>query len=291
MRLKGFRYLGIVAIALTLAGPASRAAADCSQTHVPVRIHGDRAMVEVAIDEHEAHMVLDTGASESLLMSDAPARLGLAMDGGHPAEQRMSYGKAFDVRFARVRRIGFAGAVTEVDDLAVAAGSEEGVDGFFTDGRLLRADFDLAHGRVDLVCDGAPPPDWTRRPGVSVVTLETASRLFGTAFINDRPVRVLFDTGAPGSSMTLAAANRTGVTVSGAPATNASGIGMTQPLRAWRANLARLRIGEDLTTDVPLTVIDKPNASADMIAGFDFFLRHRVWVDLAHNRLVFRAAD
>ena len=291
MRLKGFRYLGIVAVTLALAGAASLAAAACPQTRVPVHVHGNRAMVKVTIDGRDAHMVLDTGASESLLLSDAPARLGLAMDEGHPAEQRMSYGKAFDVRFAHSRRIGFAGAVTEVDDLAAAAGSEEGVDGFFTDGRLLRADFDFAHRRVDLSCDGAAPPDWTRRHGVSVVTLEHASRLFGTAFINDRPVRVLFDTGAPGSSMTLAAASRTGVTVAGAPDTNASGIGMTQPLRAWTANLAQLRIGEDLTTDVPLTVIDKPNASADMIAGFDFFLRHRVWVDLPHHRLVFRAAD
>ena len=290
MRFNGFRYLGIVAAAFALALGASRAAADCAQTRVPVHIRGDRAMVDVAIDGHDAHMVLDTGASQSLLMSDAPARLGLVMDEGHPAEQRMSYGKPFDVRFARIRRIGFAGTTTEVDDLAVAAGGEAGVDGFFTDGRLLRADFDFAHGRVDLFCDDAPPPAWTRRPGVSVVALDKAPRLFGVAFVNDHSVRVLFDTGSPASSMTLAAATRTGVAITGSPDTSAAGVGMTVPLRAWTATIALMRIGDEQTTDVPLAVIDKPNASADMIAGFDFFRRHRVWIDLRHNRLVFQAA-
>jgi hypothetical protein len=44
-------------------------------------------------------------------------------------------------------------------------------------------------------------------------------------------------------------------------------------------------------TSVMPAVIDKANASADMIAGFDFFLRHRVWIDLRHNRLVFQPAN
>ncbi len=275
----------IIAAAFVLAAPAGDA-----PVTVAVQVRGDRPLVEVTLDGRVAHMVLDTGASETTLMRDAPARLGLDLDDARPAEQSLSYGQPFTLRFARVHQVAFAGRTVTVDDVAVDAdgGAEPGVDGFFTDDRLAQADIDLAHGRLFLDVQDAPA--WTHQPGVATVALEDRRRLFGQAMVNGQVVRVLFDTGSPGSSMTLAAAKRAGVAVAGPPDDGVYGLGATR-LRAWNARVADIRLGAARGRDVPMLVVDKPNASADMIAGFDFFRRHRVWIDRRHNRLVFTPID
>jgi len=276
-------------IAFCLAAPVT-ARADCRPVTVDVQVRDARPVIEVTVDGHVAHMVLDTGASQILLMPDAPARLGLPPADGHPPEQRLSYGRPFTVRFVRARRLAFAGATTALDDLPAIAGGpgEAGIDGFFTDDRLQQADIDLAHGRIDLYCDGAPA--WIHDPEAVSVPLEDKRRLFGPATVNGRPVRVLFDTGSPVSSMTLAAAARSAVTVGDSPGEGARGVGSDTLLRAWTAHLGELDLGGRVSRDVAIEVVDKPNASADMIAGFDFFWRHRVWIDKKGRRLVFQAA-
>lgn len=281
------------ALAITivnLAAPA-KVSADGASMRLDVRIHRHRAMLDVSIDGHPAHMVLDTGASQTLLMADAPGRLGLPPADDHPPEQRMSYGQPFQVRFYRARHIAFAGLVRDVADLPAVAGgdAEAGIDGFFTDDRLLQADFDFAHARVDL--DGDRAPGWTREPGAVSVILEDRPRPFGRAVVNGQVLRVLFDTGSPVSSMTLAAAQRAGMTVAGKPDDDVSGVGTAAPLRAWTSRIPALGLGSRVVRDVPIQVVDKPNASADMIAGFDFFMRHRVWIDAKGHRLVFRMTD
>ena len=278
----------LIVMGMERAAPLEAAEA-CRPETIAVHRQGDRALVDITIDGHGAHMVLDTGAAQPLLLSDAPRRLGLPLAGDHPPEQRMSYGKPFEVSFARVRQIAFAGLTRDVDDLPVASGgaTEVGVDGFFSDDRLRQADFDLADGRVDLYCDGAPA--WTRDPDALSVPLEDGPRPFGEAFVNGQRVRVLFDTGSPTSSMTLAAAMRAGVAVAGAPDGATAGIGNV-PLRAWTARIAGISLGGRVAHDVAIQVVDKPNASADMIAGFDFFLRHRVWIDQKDRRLVVQAS-
>ncbi len=289
MRPSRYILVCFVAMGLVRAGPMQAAEA-CHPQQVPAPRHGDRALVDITIDGHSAHMVLDTGAAQPILLSDAPGRLGLSIARDHAPEQRMSYGKPFDVRFASARQIVFAGLVRDVTDLPVASGSatEDGVDGFFSDVSLHRADFDLADDRVDLYCDGAPA--WTLGADTVNVPLEDGPRPIGEAFVNGQKVRVLFDTGSPISSMTLAAAKRTGVSVADAPDGTTAGIGNT-PLRAWRTRVAEIGLGGRVAHDVALQVVDKPNASVDMIAGFDFFLSHRVWIDQDARRLVVQAAD
>lgn len=281
-------FLAAVGLGQAVAVQASEA---CRPERIAVQRSGDRALVDIAIDGRSAHMVLDTGASQPLLLPDAPQRLGLPIAGNHPPEQRLSYGKPFEVRFARARHIAFAGLTRDVTDLPVASGAatEAGVDGFFSDGRLRQADFDLAHDRVELYCDGVPA--WTRDPDALSVPLEDGPRPFGEALVNGQPVRVLFDTGSPISSMTLAAAARTGVSVAGAPDGATAGVGMAIPLRTWTARIGGISLGGRIAHDVAIQVVDKPNASADLIAGFDFFLRHRVWIDQKGRRLVVQATD
>ena len=279
--------LALVITIINQAAPSAASAA-CQPVHLDVRLHDRRAMLDIAIDDRPAHMVLDTGASQILLMADTPDRLGLVAAADHPPEQRRSYGQVFQVHFVRARHIAFAGLSREVTDLAVAGSIEAGIDGLFTDDRLQQADFDLAQGRVDLVCDGTP--EWARAANVVSLPLEDGSRPFSQAVINGQVLRVLFDTGSPVSSMTLQAAKRSGVPVGKAPDEDAAGLGGS-PLHAWAGRIAEMRLGGQVVHDVPIQVVDKPNASADMIAGFDVFLRHRIWIDRKGGRLVIQMSN
>ena len=278
----------MVVIALGLTRPAL-AAAQCRPVHVDLHVRDQRALVDVAIDGRPARLVLDTGASQILLMNDAPDRIGLPPADDHPPEQRMSYGRPFQVRFVHARHVALAGLVRDITDLPVAGtDGETGVDGFFTDTRLQEADINFGDARIDLYCDGAPA--WTSGRDVIRLPLEDRPRPFGPAIVNGVALRVLFDTGSPVSSMTLDAARRSGVPVAAAPDDHAQGIG-EGALRAWTTRIPLISLGGHSFHDVPIQVVDKPNASADMIAGFDFFLCHRVWIDRKGGRLVIQGAD
>lgn len=285
------RLAGLAALLWTGCASA-QAPPGCRETSLPIAVRGERALLTVRLDGAPARLVLDTGAQpQAILFQDALKRLHLPMNAEHAAGQGMSHGRPFPMTFARVQSLRFAGETTRVSDVPVVSGgwSEPGVDGFFNDRRLQQADLDFGAGDARLTCPGAAPPSWTQGSGVSTVRLETRVRLFATARVNGVAVRVLFDSGSPGSSMTLAAAGRTGVRVAGPPNAGEGGLGMTSPLRAWTTTLPSLVLGDETFQRPSLLVVDKPNASADMLIGFDFFATHRVWIDKAGGRLLFRA--
>lgn len=276
---------------LSPAPASAQSPPSCGEESLAVTIQGRRALLTIGLDGTQARVVLDTGAQlGTVLLHDALQRLRLTVDAAHAPEQGMSHGRAFPMTFAAVRTVRFAGETANVSDVAVVSGgwSEEGVDGFFNDRRLQQVDLDLARGDVRLTCPGAPPPVWTQGADVSMVRLEPHVRLFGTARVNAVPMRVLFDTGSPDSSMTLAAAARAGVRVSGPPDAGQFGLGMASALKAWTTTLASLTLGAETVPRPVLAVVDKPQASADMLIGFDFFATHRVWIDKAGGRLLFR---
>jgi hypothetical protein len=64
----------------------------------------------------------------------------------------------------------------------------------------------------------------------------------------------------------------------------AKGVGPTV-LKSWTAVFARLSVGGEAMRDLTLDVVEKPNASADMILGADFFVTHRVFVSRRERRL------
>lgn len=104
-------------------------------------------------------------------------------------------------------------------------------------------------------------------------------------------MRVLFDTGSTTSSLTLAAARRAGIRIDRPSDSSAAGLAPGSTLRAWTARVDAIRLGDGDEVNMPLLIVDKPHANADMIMGLDFFVRHRVWID--HNRhvLLFTASD
>ncbi|WP_206244892.1 aspartyl protease family protein [Novosphingobium terrae] len=261
----------------------------CHRRTVAVQRLGSRALVPLAINGRKMQMILDTGASETVLFHDTPDHLGLPPSPGLAAAQTTSYGQPLSIHFVRAETVAFAGITSHALDLAVLPRDQGSAipAGFFADPRLQEGDYDLANRSLRLTCAPFPPPRWTRQGKVTKVPLETVSRVFGTGSVKGVTMRVLFDTGSPTSSMTLAAARRAGLPVDGPADSVAAGLAPDSALRAWSVSVDALRLGDSDDIELPLLIVDKPHANADMIMGLDFFTHHRVWIDRSRHVLLF----
>jgi predicted aspartyl protease len=263
----------------------------CHRQTVALQLRDGRALVTVAINGHDTRMILDTGASETVLFRDAPQRLGLPPSPHLAAAQTTSYGQPLAIHFVHAETVAFAGTLSRAVDLATLPTTQgDGtISGFFADPRLQQAEFDLARSALHLACPPYAAPRWAGRGDVTTVPLETVSRVFGAGSVKGATMRVLFDTGSPGSSMTLAAARRAGISIDGPADTATAGLAPGSALRAWTARVDALRLGDGAAMAMPLLIVDKPHANADIIIGLDFFLRHRVWIDRGSHVLRFTA--
>jgi predicted aspartyl protease len=291
--MSSLRLLFLPVMALCLMPYRSATAAidgsSCHKRAVVLQLRDARALVTPMIDGHKTPMILDTGASETVLFRDAPDRLGLPPSPNLAAAQTTSYGQPLSIHFVHAQAVEFAGTVSRRVDLAVLPTMQgDGIlSGFFADPRLQEAAFDLAKGKLYLACPPYIAPRWARRGPVTTVPLEKVSRVFGAGSVRGVAMRVLFDTGSPTSSMTLVAARRAGIAVDGASDSTASGLAPGSALRAWSANVDAVRLGDGDAADMPMQIVDKPHANADIIIGFDFFARHRVWMDRSQHVLRF----
>jgi len=286
-----------------LAAPA-RAACDRHQVgEIPVAMKGLRPMVAAKINGSDAQMVLDTGGTTSLLMPGSDTKFALAQKPSDPRYTFRSSGRTVHVLMTEATDFAFAGATYHNVEFPIPeAGFEAGVDGTFGQDRLGDADveIDLAHGVVRLFapqgCETADLAGWKDTQLVSVIDIEptraSAPRIFGSVSANDVTLRVLFDTGTEHSAMTLAAAKKAGVNPQAAgkaPLGGSLGVGGGVPMATWPARFESFKIGEEEIIGALLRVVDKPNASADMLLGADFFVGHRVFISKSQHKLYFAA--
>jgi predicted aspartyl protease len=152
-------------------------------------------------------------------------------------------------------------------------------------------EYDLAHGAVRLVqphdCDRSPLAYWVKATSspYSVIEIDSGAKphavhTIGAALLNGKKIRVVFDTGAPVSMLTLAAARHAGVNP-GSPGVVPAGTS------SWMASFDSLKIDTEEMHNVRLRFSDFSMAEGDMLVGADFFLSHRVYVANSQNKLYF----
>jgi hypothetical protein len=168
-----------------------------------------------------------------------------------------------------------------------------GIDGLLGDSETSDVDieFDLAHEVIRLFkpsgCEATSLIYWPNSGAVTKIELEPLSqnvRPFGQVEVNGTPLRVMFDSGSPTSSMTADAARRAKVPFGGPQAGHSGGLG-AGGLSTWSTVLTSLVIGREVFRNVTLDVIEKPHASADMLIGADYFVTHRLMISHSQNRL------
>ncbi len=281
-----------------------RALAACKlakMAELPVTMSNSRPVIIAKINGRDARFVVDSGSFFSMIseasaaqfnLKLAPAPLGLTVKG---------VGGAVDPSIATVDVFTFAG--TPIHNVEFLVGGSLGRSenagllgqNFF---RIGDVEYDLGKGMIRLMrakgCEHATLAYWVKpSEPYSLMDIEAATpqsaHTAGTALINGEKVRVIFDTGAGTSLLSLKAAERAGVKPGSQGVVDAGyggGIGRNR-IRTYVGPFSSFKIGDEEIRNTRLRFADFGGDDADMLIGADFFLSHRIYVASSQHKLYF----
>ncbi len=264
-----------------------------------VTMVGSRPIVAATINGRPAHLFIDTGSFWGVLSPAAAKRLGLRVRYGPQAMTVSGVTGQSQVGVASVDQFALGEIYKSRDvDFLVAEHGLGGGDGILGQNLLGGADveYDLANGVVRLFraqgCQDADLGYWA--PGgsdeMAIDPMQPPSnRIRGKALLNGVAINVMFDTGTPRSMLTLRAARRAGIQLTGPGVTAlgaAGGLGR-RLTETWLAPFKSFRIGDETITGTRLRIADIDLGDTDMLVGADFFLSHRIYVAKSQSRLYF----
>ncbi len=270
-----------------------------------VTMNGMRPMVHAQINGSDALFIADSGAFYSSLTPAAAAQYKLRLSAapfgfyvsgvGGDAQAWLTSVETFTILNVPVHHVEF---LVAGNDLGRGAVGLLGQNVF----RLLGdAEYDLAAGVIRLVqtkdCRNSSLAYWAKSQPFSVIDIDWASaespHTTGDAYLNGARIRVLFDTGAGVSTLSLDAAKRAGITPDSAgviPAGMTSGMGR-HLVPTWIAPFASFKIGDEEIRNTRLRIgalgLYSDRRPVDMLLGPDFFLSHRVYVANSQRKLYF----
>jgi hypothetical protein len=293
-----------VAVALALGLQCGMVHAECKMLKflsMPINMVDYKAIVTVQLNGMEAHLMLDTGASFSILSPGTAKRMGLG------------------VTPATITLIGVGGeirpGVTNIKDFTVGTQtvhhmemlvygdqfSSGEIDGILGQ-NLMRAgdiEFDLAHGVAHLFkdtgCQDSNLAYWHGSDPVSVLRLEHLDmqqpNVIADVYVNERRIQAVFDTGAGFSTLSLEAAGRVGITPR-SPGVTPGGIifGVGKEGRdSWIAPFKSFRLDQEQIVNTHLRITDTYSLpkNSDMLLGADFFQSHRVLISYELRKMFF----
>lgn len=299
--------MGIGAACFMRAATCAEAPAHCDLkviVEIPVTMKGLTPVVDAKVNGRDVPLILDSGAFFSTLSQAAaeelklPTRLsslGTSIEGfagfaSIPEFTSVSLtlaGRTFPRKFDFM--VGGA-------DFAPVARGLLGQDSLLG---IWDVEYDLANGVVRLIkpgegCHGTQLLYWAGGQAYSVVDINRTTRqephTIGSATVNGSKIRVIFDTGAGASYLSLHSAERAGVKPDSpgvTPGGHASGL---QPgsVKTWIAPFQSFKIGDEEIRNTHLRIgeLDLEEVS-DMLIGADFFLSHRVYVANSEHKLYF----
>ncbi len=295
------RVVSVVGI-LIAAAPAF--AGSCSlgkMAEFPITMTNLRPLMTAKINDSEVQFLVDSGAFYSILSPASaaelklpirPAPFGFYLVGSNgTASASIAIVKVFTIAGVPVRNVQF-----------LVGGSEIGTGSVGVLGQnilhIADVEYDLGQGVVRLMkpldCGDKDLAYWV---GVSmpysVMRIERTTpqepSARGVASINGREIRVMFDSGAGVSTLSLKAAARVGIkpdspgVVYGGPTW---GFGKNT-VPSYIAPFSSFKIGGEEIQNTRLRIADLDFGDADMLIGPDFFLSHRIYVANGQHKLYF----
>ena len=263
--------------------------AECKRAamDLPVTISGARALMNAKINHQAVRLIVDSGtllstirpeeaASLKLRTEPVPDRLSLSGIGGTVNELAIALAEPFSIGNIDIPKLEFLVTGSEID---------RGSDGVLGQNFLVNwnVEYDLAKGMIrlfkDTDCSKQFLAYWipqTHQP-YTVTNIEKVTLQFpyaiANAYINEEKIRVLFDSGALKSMLSLRAARRAGIKVD-SPGVIDGGVigGVGQKLvGTYIASFASFKFadGEEIK-NARLRVLDGDLGSVDMLIGADF---------------------
>jgi tetratricopeptide (TPR) repeat protein/predicted aspartyl protease len=276
------------------AGNSAPALAKCEVKKVaelPITMDGLRPTIEVQFNGKPANLVVDSGAFFSSISGATAAQYGLKLSPAPFGLSVKGIGGYADMSLTSVKEFGLIGLTIHNVDFLVG-GSEVGGAGLLGQNLLEKFDdeYDLAHGAIRLFktdgCSKALLAYWMT-PGQSYSVLGINSinphdpHTTGNAYVNGKEIRVLFDTGAYTSMLSLNAAARAGVRLDSPDVVEAGftrGLGRSA-VKSYLARFDSFKIGDgEEIKNTRLRFGEIGLDGIDMLLGADFFISHRIFV-------------
>lgn len=289
------------AAALLASEPAMAACKVGKMLELPVTMAGRRPMVTAQFGGKPAPFILDSGAFYSTLSRASAVEFGLDLKPAPLGFYVRGVGGTASVSIGTARDFVLGGVALPKLEFIVG-GSDTGAAGLLGQNILGLADveYDLPHGAVRLMrstdCGKVNLAYWAKDKPYSTLKLEERDPIarfkphtIATVLINGVKVKAAFDTGAPGSMLTLTAAKRIGVTPDspGVKALDASsGIG-SRRVRSWLATFDTIDLGGEQLAKPKIRIAEAELGGAEMLIGADFFLTHRIFVSNAGATMFF----
>ena len=296
-------FRNVIAVVAACAVFPSMSAAACQVgviADLKVTMRGTRPLVNAKINGGEVSLIADSGAFYSVLSEGTVAQFKLVTQPGNPYMYTTGIGGTQSITLTKVKT--FTLADTPLPNVLFTVSDNEvgpGIAGLMGQNILgyADADYDLANGSIQLVraksCGDHAFVVWDISRTTSMMPMvETDGpfkRTVGEAFVNGKKVRVLFDTGASTSILSLDAARRAGIDPAGAGVTPGGvqrGIGRRM-IPSWIAPVASFKIGDEEVRNTRLRIAEMALPNIDMLLGADFFLSHRVYVANSQHRIYF----
>jgi predicted aspartyl protease len=287
----------LVAVAATCA-PALAQDARCRLQKIvewQVRSIGRHIAMDGAINGRKIGIVIDTGASSSLLMRASAKRLDLPMSEGHGARIK-GIGGDSRLQVAVVDEFRLGDAVVRGMTFGVAGDHDpgEGFDLLLGEDFLSKFDveFDLAENAVRLWqpkdCGAVSLAYWSSGVVGEVpikLGLHGRGQIELTVQLNGKPVDAILDSGASTSVVSSQAAAEVGARKGGA-AGRLTGMGGNF-VNVWVGKFESFAIGNQDFPDVEIGVADH---RFPMLIGADFLRAHRALVSHSQGKLYFTYA-
>jgi predicted aspartyl protease len=293
--------LMLPAAATACGGPteATHTARACSVervAEVPVRFVQGHVLVPASVDGHPVQFIVDTGASTSMLTTEATADLGLPRDA---------------YRTTTVHGTGGVVVTHNTMISSLAVGSQDWVAGSVTTGQLsghydlqpmvaglLGADYlsrfdielDMPDGRLVLWqvadCSGDFIP-WKAPHFAIPLAVYPPNRMVAHVRVDDHPVAALVDWGARSTTMKTATAAALGVTsemLHHDRSGTMRGVDQTE-VPVYVQQFSEVQIGPATFRNISVEVADLQVADVGMLLGADYISRRHVWLSYATDQL------
>jgi tetratricopeptide (TPR) repeat protein/predicted aspartyl protease len=279
------------------AGPAASKCHISKVADLPITMNDLRPVVSTKINGQDAKFILDSGAAFSMISSATASMLKLKL--GPVWGLRMAgVGGSTDVELATVKEFELAGATLKNVEFLVG-GSEVGYAGLLGQNllELFDVEYDLANGAIRLFktedCEHLGLAYWLK-PGQTFSYMKVEGidprhpHTIGEAHLNGEKIRVMFDSGANTSGLSLRAAAKAGIKPDSPGVTDggyALGIGRGA-VKTYLATFGTFQIGDsEEIRNAKLRFADLGLDDVDMLVGADFFISHRIFVANKEHRL------
>jgi tetratricopeptide (TPR) repeat protein len=296
----------VVSLALVILSTLPpRAFASCKlgkMAELPITMSGSKPQLTAKINGEDAQFVADSGAFYSMMSEASAAQYKLSLRAAPFGFGITGVGGTVTPSIATVKVFTIAGIpIKNVEFLVggseVGGSASVGVLGqnFF---RIGDTEYDLANGVIRLMhtddCRHTNLAYWVKGTqdfsimGIDGTTV-LAPHTIGTAYVNGARIRVMFDTGAGASVLSLQAAERAGVKPDSPGVVQAGydhGIGRGT-IKTYIGPFASFKIGDEEIRNTRLRFGEIRVEKADMLIGMDFFLSHRIYVARSQNKLFF----